>query len=90
MFSINRSILFLFQSTELLFPFLVLFTRQDLQYNVGWELRERMFLFSSQSWGGGEEFLIIKYDVSYMFFVDVLYRVEEISSVTSFLKSFPF
>ena len=49
-----------------------------------------MFLFSSQSWGGGEEFLIIKYDVSYMFFVDVLYQVEEISSVTSFLKRFSF
>lgn len=38
--------------------------------------------------GEAEEFLTIKYDVSQMFFLDVLYQVDETSSVTSFLKSF--
>lgn len=49
-------------------------------------VREDVLIFFP-GWGEEEEFLTIKYDVSQMFFVDVLYQVDETSSVISFLKS---
>ena len=81
--SLISSFLYLF------FPSFVLLHQLGLPVQYGKSERKgHPCLVSCSLTGTSVQFLIIQYDVSYRFFVDVLYQVEKISFYSQFANSF--